>query len=204
MQNSDQRPLPLLSVLFLASGVAALIYQVAWQRILFAAFGADLESVTVVVSAFMLGLGLGGLMGGWLADQWSAHRLRLFALCEAGIGGFGLVSPLLLLYAGEAFSSWPLAGIASINFLLVLFPTLLMGATLPILIAHATRIWGQVGSSTGYLYAVNTLGAAIGSLSVGFWMFHHLSLNQAIWVAAGINLIASALAFAFLAERRLS
>ena len=67
-----------LSVLFLASGAAGLIYQVCWQRLLFAAFGSDLVSVTVIVSAFMAGLGLGALAGGWAADRWPARALALF------------------------------------------------------------------------------------------------------------------------------
>jgi predicted membrane-bound spermidine synthase len=200
MQNAHSPP-HLLSSLFFASGVAALVYQVAWQRILFAAFGADLESVTIVVAAFMLGLGLGALLGGWAADLWPKRRLTLFALSEAGIGLFGLCSPALLFWAGERFALWPLAGIAMVNFLLVLIPTLLMGATLPILIAYVAQIWRHVGSATGHLYAINTLGAAMGSLIAGFWLFRHLTLNEAIWVAACINLCAAVLAFWRLRER---
>src|SRR5580693_10096639 len=55
----------LLSALFLCSGMPALIYQVVWQRVLFSIYGVNAESVAVVVSAFMLGLGLGSLLGGW-------------------------------------------------------------------------------------------------------------------------------------------
>jgi MFS family permease len=204
MQNTNSRQLSLIGILFFASGVAALLYQVTWQRILFAAFGSDLESVTIVVSAFMLGLGAGGLLGGWLADRWPSHRLRMFALCEAGIGVFGLISPSLLFAAGETFAALTLPIIATINFLLVLFPTLLMGATLPILIAYSTQVWLKIGTSTGNLYAINTMGAAVGSLSVGFWMFHHLTLNECVWIAAGINISISALAFIFLEDRKSS
>ena len=53
-----------LVLLFFVSGIAALIYQVCWQRLLFEAFGVDMESVTIIVSTFMLGLGLGALVGG--------------------------------------------------------------------------------------------------------------------------------------------
>ena len=82
-----------LAPLFFVSGVAALVYQVCWQRLLFAAFGVDIDSVTIIVSVFMLGLGLGALVGGDLADRRPGWALRFFALAELGIGVFGLFSP---------------------------------------------------------------------------------------------------------------
>ena len=54
----------ILCVLFFFSGFPALIYQLTWQRALFRIFGVNIESVTIVVTAFMLGLGLGSLAGG--------------------------------------------------------------------------------------------------------------------------------------------
>ena len=85
-----------LAPLFFVSGVAALVYQVCWQRLLFAAFGVDIDSVTIIVSVFMLGLGLGALVGGDLADRRPAWALRFFAFAELGIGIFGLFSPGLI------------------------------------------------------------------------------------------------------------
>ena len=64
--------------LFVVSGAAALIYQVCWQRMLFEGFGVDIESVTIIVSAFMLGLGLGSLAGGELADRFPHRLIALF------------------------------------------------------------------------------------------------------------------------------
>jgi predicted MFS family arabinose efflux permease len=54
---------------FLFSGCAALIYQVSWQRALYGLIGVDMDSITIIVSVFMLGIGLGGMLGGWLSDQ---------------------------------------------------------------------------------------------------------------------------------------
>src|SRR5215468_8827139 len=82
----------LLSTLFLCSGMPALIYQVVWQRVLFAIYGVNAESVAVVVSAFMLGLGLGSLLGGWLSSRYPKHALILFAISELGVAILGLVS----------------------------------------------------------------------------------------------------------------
>ena len=189
MQDPAQgRRIGALSALFLASGAAGLVYQVCWQRLLFAAFGSDLVSVTVIVSAFMAGLGLGALAGGWAADRWPARALALFCACEAGIGAFGLASPWLLPAAGEAFVGASLAVVVAVNFLLVLAPALLMGATLPILVAHLARLWRHVGEATGTLYAVNTIGAALGALLPTFWLLHHLGLTTMIQLATTTNL----------------
>lgn len=187
-KNSSDTPIGFLTALFFVSGFASLIYQIAWQRVLFAAFGSDLESVTIVVAAFMLGLGFGALFGGRLADRFPKNALMLFCCCEIGIGIYGLVSFHLMSIAGDQFVSSSLLIVAIVNFLLVLFPALLMGATLPILIAHTVRCWGNVGSSTGHLYAANTLGAALGAFSTAFVLFSHMHLDSVISLAATLNL----------------
>lgn len=184
-----------LQVLFFLSGAAALAYQVCWQRVLFFSLGTDVESVTVVVSTFMLGLGLGALAGGWLADRFSSRIVVLFAAAEAGIGGFGLISPALLTGVADSLVQSSRAVTAAASFGLLLFPTCLMGATLPMLIAHFLRHYGSVGVSTGQLYFVNTLGAAIGALSVGLYGFSFLTLREVIYCAAAVNLIVAAVAF---------
>src|SRR5882724_4703960 len=81
-----------LCVLFFFSGFPALIYQLTWQRALFRIFGVNIESVTIVVTAFMLGLGLGGLGGGWLSKRRGIALLPLLAAIELLTGAFGLVS----------------------------------------------------------------------------------------------------------------
>ena len=81
-----------LAIVFFFSGAAALIYQVVWQRALFAVYGLDVTSVTVVVAAFMLGLGLGSLAGGALSRRFPGAAVLLFGAFEFGIGVFGLGS----------------------------------------------------------------------------------------------------------------
>lgn len=188
MQKTENAPVNLIGLLFFASGISALIYQVSWQRILFASFGTDLESVTIIISSFMLGLGLGALAGGWAGDRWPRLLLILFAAAEAGVGLYGLASSGLLLWASEMTLYSSPAVIASVNFFLVLIPTTLMGATLPILITYLTRIWKHVGRSTGTLYAFNTLGATLGAFLTGFVLFHVFKLNSVIEFAAYLNL----------------
>jgi predicted membrane-bound spermidine synthase len=184
-----------LAPLFFVSGMAALIYQVCWQRLLFSTFGVDLDSITIIVSVFMLGLGLGALLGGQLADWRPQFALPLFALAEFGIGLFGWFSPDLIRTTGDLFVGASQWGIGLINFLLLLIPTSLMGATLPILVAHATRIWGNVGRSIGILYQVNTFGAAFGVLIIGFLWFLLFEIDTAIRLAAVLNLLVSLLTF---------
>lgn len=188
MRQAQNALVPGVSLLFLVSGASALIYQVAWQRILFAAFGADLESVTIIVAAFMLGLGVGSITGGALADRFPTRALALFAFIEGGIGLFGLISPGLLRWAGAQLIHADLALVAVVNFALVLAPTLLMGATLPILVADLSRRWRNIGQSTGALYAANTLGACLGALLGGFVLYHFFTLDAAIRLAALGNL----------------
>ena len=185
--------LGLLGLAFLCSGIAGLIYQIAWQRLLFATFGVDLISVTIIVSTFMLGLGLGALAGGRLGDRYPAAALRIFALCEILIGAFGLISSPLIRTLGLWLTDASFTVSAIANFLLVLIPTTLMGATLPVLIAYLARAWHNVGMATGHLYAINTVGAMLGSVLTVFWLFHILELDQTIHLAALINISVAAL-----------
>jgi len=179
--------------MFFVSGAAALIYQVCWQRLLFSAFGVDIDSVTIIVSVFMLGLGLGALIGGDLADRLPALALRFFAGSELLIGLFGLFSPNLIRATGDMFVGAPQWQIVIANFLLLLIPTCLMGATLPVLVAHVTRLWGNVGKSIGMLYQVNTFGAAVGVAIVGFGWFLLFELDAAIRMAAVLNIVVALL-----------
>jgi MFS family permease len=179
-------------VLFVVSGAAALIYQVCWQRLLFEGFGVDIESVTIIVSAFMLGLGLGSLAGGELADRYPRRLIELFAAIELGTAAFGFCSPTLIHAAARFAVNHSLLEIGLLNFALLLVPTTLMGATLPILVAHAMRVYRNVGVSVGILYFANTLGAALGAALTGFVALYYLGLTSTIYAAAVLNIGVSA------------
>jgi MFS family permease len=178
--------------LFVVSGAAALIYQVCWQRMLFEGFGVDIESVTIIVSAFMLGLGLGSLAGGELADRYPRRLIALFAIIELCTAAFGFCSPTLIHAAGRFAVNHSLLEIAFLNFALLLAPTTLMGATLPILVAHAVRVYRNVGVSVGVLYFANTLGAALGAALTGFVALYYLGLTGTVYAAALLNVGVSA------------
>src|ERR1051325_7006504 len=177
----------LLCVLFFFSGFPALIYQLTWQRELFRIFGVNTESVTVVVTAFMLGLGLGSLAGGWISKRSGLQLLPVLAAIEIGTAAFGLVSLSIFQHVGALTLDWPLPATAAINLLLVIIPTLLMGATLPILVSHLVHRSGEVGSAVGLLYYANTLGAGAACLACCAVLFPFLGMRGAILTAVGFN-----------------
>ncbi|CAN5316044.1 hypothetical protein BH09MYX1_BH09MYX1_04640 [soil metagenome] len=194
-----------LLFVFLASGFAALLYQVVWQRSLFAIFGINIESVTVVVTAFMLGLGIGSIVGGFVSKDPKRSALLLFGLVELGIGAFGLVSLPLFHAVGKVTLELPALATALITFLLLLLPTMLMGGTLPLLVAHSVRTSGNVGKSVGQLYFVNTLGSAFASILSVMVMMGPLGQTNTVRVAAAINLVVGSSAlFLWSRERRMS
>lgn len=176
-----------LALLFAVSGMAALVYEIVWQRVLFAAYGVNIESVTLVVAVFMLGLGLGALMGAWVSERFPERLPQLFALAELGIGAFGAVSiPLIEAIAGRTLHL-SMAGVAVSVFGTLLVPTLLMGATLPLLVAHVTRHDAHVGATVGRLYGLNTLGAALASLLTVDVLFVLFGRQAVVWGAVLLN-----------------
>lgn len=191
-----------LVLLFLVSGAAALIYQVCWQRLLFESIGTDIDSVTVIVSTFMLGLGLGALAGGEVVDRYPQRTLELFALIELATGVFGAFSAPLIHLVSAATVRGSLATIAVANFALLLIPTTLMGATLPILVTHVMRAYRNLGVSVGTLYCVNTLGAALGAAGTGFGVLYYLGLGSTIYIAVALNVTVSAGAWLALRKQR--
>ncbi len=196
MIKKTEEMLATLAAIFFVSGFSALIYQVCWQRLLFTGFGVDLTSITVIVSVFMAGLGVGAYFGGRIADKFSRYVLIIFCLVEFGIGGFGLFSASLIYFIQDAFIHSSLLTLSCITFLLLIFPTFLMGATLPILTSFFNRYIANVGESIGTLYVYNTLGAAMGALTTGFILFNYLTLSQTIYLAASLNIFIAALIFA--------
>ena len=181
--------------IFVLSGFSALLYQVVWQRSLFAIYGINAPSVTVIVTAFMLGLGVGSLVGGEVSKVPTRPALKLFSLVELGIGAFGVVSLPLFHWVGSLTLGVSPFWTFVITFLLVLFPTTLMGATLPLLVAHGVRASGNVGRAVGVLYFVNTLGSGLAALASVFVLLGALGQAKTVYLAAAINLTVSAIAF---------
>ncbi|HSD19346.1 MAG TPA: fused MFS/spermidine synthase [Anaeromyxobacter sp.] len=176
-----------LYALFFFSGFPALIYQLVWQRALFRIFGVNVESVTVIVTAFMLGLGLGSLAGGWLSRIEPIPLLPLLAGIELATGAFGLVSLSVFDEVASLVLGASLAVTAAASLALVIVPTLLMGATLPVLVAHLVRRTANVGSSVGVLYHMNTLGAGAACLVAASLLFPFLGMRGSLHAAVAMN-----------------
>lgn len=185
-------PLPFVYAVFLLSGFAALIYQVVWQRSLFSIYGVNIESVTVVVSAFLLGLGLGSFAGGKLSERPGTPLLAWFGAIEVCIGLYGAASLQLFHYVGTATAGLGAGVTFASTFALVLLPTAFMGSTLPLLVAHAVTREHNVGRSVGMLYFTNTLGSAVASFATAAFLLAKLGQIRTVWFAAACNIVAGA------------
>lgn len=178
-----------LCALFFLSGIPALIYQLVWQRALFRWVGLNVESVSLVVTVFVLGLGIGALAGGYLTRFKKLNLLLAFALAELCIGLAGIVSMQAIDYVGELtlHASRPMVAFAV--FVLLLGPTFLMGATLPILSSYLVSRIGNVGRSIGQLYFFNTMGSAFACFLTGLFLMRILGQVGTIQVAAALNIL---------------
>ena len=162
--------MPRLAVAFFCSGFAALLCQIVWQRMLGIFAGSDTISAALVVGAFLAGLGLGSIIGAKVADRLSPYKAMIgFALAEAGVAAFALVSKFFL----YDILATDLAGVIdnpiaifALCFAGLVLPTTLMGASLPLLARAIATNLDTVAERIGTLYGLNTLGAGLGALDV--------------------------------------
>lgn len=185
---------------FFTSGFAALIYQVVWQRVLFASFGINIEAVTIVVTAFLAGLGIGSIAGGRISTRNGRALLLAFVLVEASIGIYGLISVRLFRWTAEFAGSLSAWETGALSFLFVLIPTFLMGITLPVLVSYAVRKHVNVGLSVGRLYFINTAGSSLASLMSAAFIMRDFGESRSVMLAALLNL--SVAAFVLLVWQR--
>ena len=159
--------------------------------------GNTVFSITTVLCAFMGGLALGSFLGGKIIDG-RKDPLKIYAFLEGAIGLYALFLPSIikateLLYRliyQNYHTSFYLFSLIRFLFcgIILLVPTTLMGATLPVLTKFFVRASDQIGLTVGRLYAVNTFGAVLGSFAAGFLLIPLLGVNKTIILAAAINL----------------
>jgi spermidine synthase len=188
----------LLLAVFLLSGASGLIYQVLWQRQLSLVFGVSAYATATVLAAFMAGLALGGYAAGRVADR-VRSPLVWYGVVEILIGLCGLLTPpaftalqdvygpLYHAVGGSALAPMIRFGIA---FAVLLVPTALMGASFPLIVRAALGSRDDGGRAIGLLYAINTLGAVVGTLAAGFVLIGEVGIRGSIGVAAALNLAA--------------
>lgn len=201
--------LRLVAACFFLSGATGLIYEVLWARMLGLVFGATTLAVSTVLAAFMGGLALGSALAG-RKGAGVRRPVRAYGLLEIGIALYALAVPLLFsvvdnLYAliwqhfhpgFFVFSLWRFL----LSCVMLLVPTTLMGATLPLLSAALVRSSGPVSTSVTKLYTRNLAGAICGSLSAGFLLLPIFGVRATIYTAAIINIIIGIITI--LADRR--
>lgn len=201
--------LRLIAACFILSGATGLIYEVLWARMLGLVFGATTFAISTVLAAFMGGLALGSAWAGRLGAR-IKRPLRAYALIEAGIALYALAVPWLFdlvnyfyalvwaeLHPGfYAFSLWRFV----LSCAVLLVPTTLMGATLPVLSAALLRSPVHTGAAVARLYTCNLVGAIFGTIAAGFLLLPALGVARTIYTAAAVNII---VAFgAFLIDKR--
>src|SRR5207244_3395452 len=168
-------------------------------------FGATTFAVSTVLTAFMGGLALGSYYFGRKSET-VRRPLRLYGLLEIGIGAYGLAVPLIFATLPIVYHSllgWlqlPFFVLSIVRFvfatLVLILPTALMGATLPVLATFYARDAARIGLRVGSLYALNTFGAVLGAAATGFVLIPTLGMNAATTTAASINILLGVVALA--------
>ncbi|MBX7220465.1 MAG: fused MFS/spermidine synthase [Blastocatellia bacterium] len=183
---------------FLLSGASGLIYEVVWTRMLGLVFGGTTLAISTVLTAFLGGLALGSF---WLGKRADTVRdpFRVYGLLEISIGCYGILTPTLFASAGfSAFWKTLVLAVGGgqitsflIRFLVcsgvLIVPTILMGATLPLLGRYVTANRQSIGIEVGKLYTFNTAGAVIGVWLAGFWLIPEFGVKGTVSLAALVN-----------------
>jgi len=196
--KKSRRSLLLVAVCFTLSGAAGLIYEVLWMRMLGLVFGATTIAVSVVLAAFMGGLALGSV---WAARVASRIRrpLRTYAWIEIAIGLYALAVPtafraidyldvILWQRIHPGTFSFAIARFL-LAVLVLLIPTALMGATLPLIVAAIRRYGATAPRTISRFYGLNLLGAIVGALAGGFVLLPNFGMRVTIFIAALTNVV---------------
>ncbi len=193
----SDRARPLILAFLLVSGSCGLIYEIVWMKMLTLVIGNTVFSITTVLASFMGGLALGSFLAGRLIDK-IKDPLRTYGLLEGAIGAYALLLPVLLAGTEPLFrfvyqnldpSFYTLSLLRFLVCgLILLVPTTLMGATLPVLSKYFVDRSGHLGWNVGLLCGVNTLGAVVGSFAAGFVLIPILGITWTIVSAALLNL----------------
>lgn len=177
----------------LGSGFSGLVYEIVWFQQLSLILGASAISLTILLSSFMGGLCLGSLLIPHLTPA-SRRPLMTYARLEFLIALFGLAAFLTIPALGRTYTRWSfghstdLVVRATMAFVIMLPPTILMGGTLPIILRRLHQSSDR-SCWVGWIYAANTFGAVCGSLAAGLYLLRCYDLRLAVVVAAIINCV---------------
>jgi len=180
--------------LFFLSGCASLIYQVVWMRMLIRVFGVTTLAVSTIIAVFMSGLALGAWLGGRRSGS-DARGLRTYSFLELGAALAGCAGTALLLQLPEWYAAVGGPSVfrpalrVTLSAAALLPPTMLMGATLPVLTRYVAEREESAGIGLAVLYGWNTLGAVVGVLGSGFVLLAALGEIRTVGCAVALNLV---------------
>ncbi len=193
-------PLLALPLLVFCAGFAALSWEVIWQLKSSLSLGFSALGAAITLATTMGGMTAGSLLMGRLMRRWKGRKpLALYAALEAtiGVSGLFLASGFRFLESLDAqiYRSDP--GLSPLvqalgTVLLLGLPTMAMGATIPVFRAVASGY----GTSISRLYALNTAGAAIGSLVLALFLIPAWGVTHCTYAVAGLNLLVAAISLA--------
>lgn len=200
---------------FFVSGFCSILYEVIWLRIAMAEFGVTTAMVSLVLSAFMIGLGVGSWGSGLVVRRYLSRSqfpaLRLYALMELLIGAAAFIVPYQLLWGRELLRALREASLSSSSYYvpsgiwigLTLVPwCLCMGATFPFAMAAIRQLYPAEGErSFSYLYLANVLGAAAGTVAPLF-LIELYGFHWTLHFSASLNLLLAAGAFSLTLVRK--
>lgn len=186
-----------IGILFAATGAAALVYQVVWQRVLTQEVGADSISSALIVGIFLGGISIGSLVGGFASKLLPASRVRLFCLAQVLIGCFSMSSVGLIRLANRSLDLGDSHfGDFLANAIALAIPTCLMGMTAPLMVDIAKDRLANFGRIVGVFYGLNILGAAIGVLASGFVLIELIGLTWTARLAGVVDIVAGLIVLA--------
>ena len=196
-------------LIFFLSGASGLVYQLIWVRLTGLVFGNTSHAISVVLGAFMAGLALGSWWLGRMSDR-VERPLRFYGILEIGIGISASLVPLAFRSLDSVY--WALApsldrvpggdGLVRFltSFLILIVPTFLMGGTLPVLARFFTEAVQEIQRKVGLLYALNTFGAAFGTLAAALFFVPRIGNNRSTLLIAAVNILIGV--FAILMDAR--
>jgi spermidine synthase len=189
---------PVLAALFFLSGASALTYQIVWLRELSLVFGVTVHAASAVLASFMGGLALGSWAGGRVADR-VRSPIRAFALIEIAIALTAMLVPTAFDQLGTLYAALHsrapddltrlTAARVLCSSIVLLVPTTLMGASLPILARFAAAQRQAAARRIGLLYATNTAGGIVGTVLAGYVLIGGIGIAATTRLAAAGNVL---------------
>lgn len=199
MPSSNHKIEIMVLVCFFLSGLTGLLYEILWTRMIVKIIGGAPFAVSIILTIFMGGLGLGAYLASKKIDRIEEPEklVKIYGLLELTIGAYALIIPILLTLFLPLFSLlynkfysyfifYNLLTFFGVGILLII-PVICMGATLPVLCRFYVKKLSHLGTHVGLLYGLNTVGAAFGALLGGFWLIDKLGMTYTLLFAVVIN-----------------